>query len=282
MPSQVIGNGPVGFTDSTGNQKFIPLSALEFLDGQISAEKWPLYSQNKAIVDALLADLVEHGFLRAGPSPPAKPAMVLQAAVPGAAGNTIQVTFSKFNTSDPNNTTFEATITSTDIYPELSWDDVSPAFITTVLGTDTLIGTHSGLIRVKDASNSSQPKIKSYSLTTNGNSAPKAFAEIEGDPAGTAFTVEAWKAGDEGKSITVTISEVDSGTKTFTLEVKLNHTITGIKMLPKDLEGSGIFLEVKKPGVGDFATPAPGTVELRGGSDAKAAVRATTTILATP
>lgn len=287
MPSQVIGNGPIGFTDSTGNQRFSPLSVLEFLDDQINAVNWPLYIPNQAIVDSLLVDLVDNGFLRPGPSAPSKPAMVLRAAVPGAAGNTIQVTFSNLvvDTTTPANTTFDATIFSKDTYLGLSYDAISPAspeFIKNVLGTETLTGTSPTFIRVKNADTPSQPKPGTYVLE-GGNATTKSSKGIDGDPMGTGFTMEAWQNGDEGNSITVTISQVNATTKTFTLVVELKQpTITGIKLsdLPAKLAGSGIVLSVTGPGGGDFAIPALGTVGLRGGSDAKAAASASATIVA--
>ena len=284
MPSKVIGNGPIGFTDSKGNQRFIPLSVLEFSDSEIDASKWSLYKANKTIVEALLRELVDNDFLRPGPSAPPKPAMILKAAFPGAAGNNIQVAFSnlKVDTTTPANTTFDARITAKDTYLGLSYDSASPAFIKKVLGTETLTGTSPCLIRVRDAETPSQPQKKSYPLS-GGNATKKSSKGIDGDPTGTAFTVEAWKNGDEGNSITATISDVDDATKTFKLVVELKQTpITGIKLsqLPIKLAGSGIVLEVKKPVGGDYALPALGTVGLSGGSDAKAASTAEATIVA--
>lgn len=284
MPSQVIGNGPIGFTDSNGSQRFIPLSVLEFSDSGIDASKWSLYTANKTIVDALLRELVDNDFLRPGPSPPAKPAMILKAAVPGAAGNNIQVAFSnlKVDTTTPANTTFDATITAKDTYPGISYDSASPAFIKKVLGTETLNGTSPCLIRVRDADTPSKPQEKPYDLM-GGNATKKSSKGIDGDPTGTAFTVEAWKNGGEGNSITVKISDVDSVKKTFTLVVELKQpTIPGLKLsdLPGDLEGSGIVLAVTRPQEGNFALPTLGTVGLRGGSDAQAALTASATIIA--
>jgi hypothetical protein len=138
------------------------------------------------------------------------------------------------------------------------------------------------LIRVKDTDTPSQPKEGSYPLT-GGNATTKSSKGIDGDPTGTAFTAEAWKNGDEGNSITVTISQVNATTKTFTLVVELKQpTITGIKLseLPDKLVGSGIVLAVTKPDGGDFAIPALGTIGLSGGSDAKAAASASATVIA--
>lgn len=287
MANKVIGNGPIGFTDSKGNQRFIPLSVLEFSDSEIDASKWSLYTANKTIVDALLRELVDNDFLRPGPSPPPKPAMILKAAVPGAAGNNIQVAFSNLNvdTTTPADTTFDATITAKETYEGLSYDSrnpESPAFIKNVLGTETLTGTSPCLIRVRNADTPSKPQEDSYRLM-GGNASTKSSKGIGGDPTRTAFTAEAWKNGDEGDSITATISDVDDATNTFKLVVELKQTtITDIKLsqLPAKLAGSGIVLEVKKPDGGDYALPALGTVGLIGGSDAQAASTASATIIA--
>jgi hypothetical protein len=53
MPKVVIGSGPIGFTDRQGKQQSIPLSLLYFDNGVVKADKWPRYSDNAAVVDAL-------------------------------------------------------------------------------------------------------------------------------------------------------------------------------------------------------------------------------------
>ena len=287
---QVIGNGPIGFTDSSGRQRFIPLSVLEFLDsGSIDATKWSLYSPNKDIVEALLKDLKDKGFLRPGPSPPAKPAMVLQAAVPGAAGNNIKVEFSDFKvdtTTTTPQTTFKATITSEDIiYERLSYKPRSPVFIKEILGTETLAGTRPCLIRVKQSETPSLPKKGSYPLKDGSDSAKSSTKDTIKDSNGQkAFTAEAWAIGEEGDKITVEISNVDPREGTFKLVVKLKPlivpNITRVN-LEKLLEGSGIVLKVTKPDGGNFDLPTPGTFRLSGGVDAKPAIfAASTTIVA--
>lgn len=284
MSSQVIGSGPIGFTDKNGSQKFIPLSALEFVEGEISAGKWPDYAENKAIVDALIEDLIANKFLRPAPSPPPRTAMVLRAAVAGAAGNKIRVTFSnlKEDTVNPDDSTFDAKIMAEATYENLSWDSDSETFIETVLGTDQA-GTRPCWIRVREeASDSelSQPKQGSYVLE-GGSDTKKSSKAIGGVPPGTAFTVEAWQVGVEGNHITVEISNVVDGAKTFTLLVKFEQSIKSIKLskLASELAGSKLVLEVAKA-VENFALPTPGTVWLNGGSDAQTAVIATAAVVA--
>jgi hypothetical protein len=280
MTSTVIGNGPIGFTDKDGNQKFIPLSSLYFEGSEIKVVSSQLYTKNKLTVDAVLKNLIDGGFLTAGANPPPKPALVLKAAIPGAAGNSITVTFSNIvvNLNTPGNSTFDATITAKETYSGLSFDSNSSSFIKKVLGTETIIASSPGLVRAKDSDAPTQPTDK-QSYTLAGGGVGKSHVDITGtSPGPTAFTVEAWKVGSEGDNITIKISEVDAIAKTFTLIVEFKpQLITGIKLtdLPDKLAGSGFVITVAKPDSGAYAIPALGTVILGGGADAKAASTAT-------
>lgn len=275
MSSQVIGSGPVGFTNSDGNQVFIPLSALYFdAGGQIKADKWNFYTaKNKNIVDALLKELVEGGFLLFGKESPIKPAMLIEAAISGAVGNHIQVNFSNIVVDSITlaNSTFDCIIAAKDTYFGLKLDSIEA-----VLGTK--IPTLS-LVNVKDVK-SSLPNEGSYVLAS-GSMATKASKEI--DPLGTAFTLEAWKEGADGNNITATISQVDTTAKTFTLVVEWKQpVIKGIKVadLPTKLAGDGLLLKVSKVKDAEFAIPTAGTIILNGGSDAKASTTASVIAIA--
>lgn len=284
MPSQVLGSGPIGFTDANGNQKFIPLSALDFVNGEVKADKWPFYKANKSLVDALLKDLVAGGFLISGTSAPSTPAMLLEAAISGNLGNQIQVNFSNIvvDSSTPANSTFDCSITAKDTYTDLSLDSNSSSFVKKVLGTETTAGSLPSLVRVKDAGTLSLPKSGSYVLAGGGDAA-KASKAIDSDPSGTAFTLEAWNNGSDGQYITATVSQVDAAAKTFTLVVEWKQpTIQGIKVadLPNKLSGNGLVLKVSQPKGGNFAIPAAGTIILSGGADAKAATKASAIAIA--
>jgi hypothetical protein len=282
MATQVLGSGPVGFTDSTGNQVFIPLSKLYFDDAnKIQAGNWELYTANQKTVDALLKELVEGGFLLPGTEPPIKPkpAMLIESAISGAVGNHIQVAFSNIvvDSATPANSTFECSITAKDTYPDLKWDSIE-----TVLGikTPTL-----SLVNVKNVK-SSLPKKGIYNLT-GGGIGTKASKEIDddGDPSGIAFTLEAWKEGLDGNNITATISQVDTNAKTFTVIVEWKQIITGIAVvdLPTKLAGDGLVLKVSKPKEpkdAEFAIPMVRTIILNGGEDAKAATQASAIAIA--
>lgn len=277
MPSAVLGSGPIGFTDTNGKQQSIPLSLLYFENGVVKADKWRLYEANKVVVDALLKSQVAGEFLKPAPAPPPKPAMILKAAIPGAKGNTIQVTFSN---ADVTRTTFDAEITAKATYSGLRIFPDSPSFIEKVLGLGSTAGTSPGLVRVRqpapDAVTSMpQPISTSRALALEGDS-PRSSLSVNGDSSGTAFTLEAWKEGAEGDNIKITILDVDSVAQTFTLVVEWIQQITSITLtdLPSKLAGSGFVIQVSQPEGADFGIPAPGTIALNGGADATGALPA--------
>jgi hypothetical protein len=282
MPSAVLGSGPIGFTDKNGKQQSIPLSLLYFENGVVKANKWPLHPLNTAVVDALLKRLVAGEFLKPAPASPPKPAMSLKAAIPGAKGNTIQVTFSNIvaGATPPATTTFDAEIAAKATYAALSFDPDSPAFIGKVLGTSAP-GTSPGLVRVKNLpSPAVPPKVITVPkpLASGGASATLSLS-VDGDPSGTAFTLEAWKEGAEGNNIKITLPEVNLGAKTFTLVVEWAQdkipSITLANLQSQLPGGKFVIEEVLKPeGAVDFGIPAPGTIVLSGGADATGALPA--------
>lgn len=277
MPKTVVlGNGPIAFTEQSGQMLLIPLSVLTLDGNTIQAN--PPYNTDEIL--QWLQYLVNTGFLTAGSAPAPKPAMSIQAVDPGPAGNNIQVVFSNIvpDPADPTNadkTAFDATITETDTYNGLSFDSTSPSLIKTVLGTETITGTMPGLVHIKDADTPSLPKAGIYTLTHGGIST-KSSVPIPGNPSGNAFHVEAKKPGKDGDNTKVTISNVDSSAKTFTLTAVWTQTVTGIKRgnLAELLQGNQYEINVDKPAGGDFAIPAPGSIGLSGGADARPASKA--------
>ncbi len=277
MPKTVVlGNGPIAFTEQGGQMLLIPLSVLTLDGNTIQAN--PPY--NTVEILQWLQYLVNTGFLTAGSAPAPKPAMSIQAVDPGPAGNNIQVIFSNIvpDPADPTNadkTSFDASITETDTYNGLSFDSASPSFIQTVLGTETITGTTPGLVHIKDADTPSLPKAGIYPLT-GGDPTTKSSAPIPGNPSGNAFHVEAKKVDQDGDNTKVTISNVDSSAKTFTLIAVWTQTVAGIKRggLPGALQGNQYEINVAKPTGGDFAIPAPGPIGLSGGADARPASNA--------
>jgi len=294
MPSAVIGSGPIGFTDKEGKQQFIPLSQLYFNDdGEVTVKVGQLYNDNKKVVDALLKNLVAGGFLKSAPTLPPKPAIVIKAAIPGAKGNTIQVTFSNFHNIPTgqhpvNITTFNAEIIAKATYSNLNLDPSSASFIEKVLGVGATPGISPGLVRIKEtapAGTPIQPKPIETPTELVQPTPPvkKHFlvVEQEGSPSKPAFTLEAWKEGDDGKNIKITlIPDVGSTTKNFTLVVEWAQKI--LDLTPDNLvsklageEGKEFVIKVSPPeGANSFGIPAPGTIVLSGGADARDAVPA--------
>jgi hypothetical protein len=277
MPKTVVlGNGPIAFTEQGGQMLLIPLTVLTLDGNTIQAN--PPYNTNEIL--QWLQYLVNTGFLTAGSAPAPKPAMSIQAVDPGPAGNNIQVVFSNIvpDPADPTNadkTTFDATITETDTYNGLSFDTASPSFIQKVLGTETITGTMSGLVHIKDADTPSLPKAGNYPLT-GGDPSTKSSVPILGVPSDNAFHMEAKKVGLDGDNTKVTIANVDSSAKTFTLIAVWTQTVAGIKRgsLQGELQGNQYEIKVDKPAGGDFAIPAPGSIGLSGGADARPALNA--------
>jgi len=292
MPSAVIGSGPIGFTDKEGQQQFIPLSQLYFDDdGNVTVKAGVVGEKNQGVVNALLKNLVAGGFLKPAPTLPPKPAIVIKAAIPGAKGNTIQVTFSKFSnlvaglpTAD---TTFDAEIIAKATYSNLSFNPNSASFIGKVLGVGATPGISPGLVRVKEPAPSTA--IEPEAITFKALHPPDALATekkyllvlkkgIDKEPD---FTLEAWKEGADGQNIKITISEVDLKTETFTLVVEWAQQIMsiGLNQLPSKLAGEQDkeFVITVSPPEDDpksFGFPAPGTIVLSGGADARDAVPA--------
>jgi hypothetical protein len=288
MPSAVIGSGPIGFTDTKGHQQFIPLSQLYFNDvGEVIVKEGPLYNDNKGVVDALLKNLVAGGFLKSAPTLPPKPAIVIKAAIPGAKGNTIQVTFSNFSNIVADlptaNTTFDAEIIAKATYSNLSLDPSSTSFSGKVLGVGATPGISPGLVRVKEPppKTAIEPEDISTALNALGSAEKNCSFVVptKGNSSQPAFTLEAWKEGADGQNIKITISEVDSKTKTFTLVVEWAQKITtiGLNNLPSKLAGDKdkeFVIKVSPPEGESFGIPAPGTIVLSGGTDAQDAVPA--------
>ena len=286
MSSQVLGTGPVGFTDNNeGKQYFIPLSVLYFDDkNKIQADKWPPYNDNdknfKDMVNDLLNTLVTQGFLTASPQKPPQQALILKAAVPGAAGNNIQVTFKKSDDSDA--TKFDATISETETYEGLSWNKDSLAYIKQVLGTEK-----GGLVHILDTDAPNSPpegaiyylKLPKDPNNNEPDEAKQASVSVPTSDGTTSFTLEARKSGPDGEKTTVTIAV---GAETFSLTAVWEQSVTQITLgtLSDQLkEGGKYLISVEPPKNGTFTIiPAPGTVRLSGGADKKEALPASATV----
>src|SRR4051812_38808715 len=101
MPSRpVTGGGPIAYLASTNKFYLIPLTALDFQDGKLSAARW--YSaagltpaNEKDRLEPYLAELLSLQQLRPGEVPAPVRAVTFRAVAPGAAGNSVQVGIAK-------------------------------------------------------------------------------------------------------------------------------------------------------------------------------------------
>src|SRR5262249_22377317 len=161
----------------------------------------------------------------------------------------------------PGSTKVDITVTATDTYTALT-----PATIGEVLGVDVTPGTRPGLVQVKGAGPYALPKVKDYTLAGgNGGNATKDVDKRTGS--GTAFTLEAKRAGADGNSIQVSIKDVNSTDQTFTLIASWSKSLAGVKL--SDITADfGFLIKADPPIGGAFAPPAPATIVLVGGSDA--------------
>ena len=226
----VVGATPISITGSTGGQRVVPLSALQFSGSTVQVKPAWASTFTAAETTALLAVAsarVASGELRKPPVPLPTPALVVTAAVPGSESNGIAVHV----TPDPPGTTplstpIRISVTELDTYAGLTTAAAAAAAIGTDkpagAPTDPPLGT--GLVRVKSGSVASGSKlpvdVAEVALTaagldvrdgdTNvlftllprpGYSATKGLTvQVKQDTSGTSFTVSA--AYDSAKETT--------------------------------------------------------------------------------
>jgi hypothetical protein len=269
-----IGNGPFEFTDPNGKQVSIPLAALKFTSGVLDVDSaaWPPFSGYpppvQAQIKGLLANLTTAQVLMPPVAASPKPAMVVNAADIGTAGNniTVAITVTLSADLDPTKATFNLTVTETEVYAGLS-----TATIKGVVGNETTAGSQPGLAHVVSASLNPAllPKVQSLAFPA---AAPgvKATVDIVDAAATKVFTLEARKAGPDAQFAAAAISAVDSVANTFTLTLQWQHKVTGAKLLTvqNDLAPLDYEITVAPPASGIFSVPATTAdpVALSGGS----------------
>ncbi|HWB83993.1 MAG TPA: hypothetical protein VG675_07625 [Bryobacteraceae bacterium] len=269
--TRAISSGPVEFTDGNGKQISLPLTSI-FFDGTAVKAEGDLYTANQAIADPWLAHLAAVGLLLPDAQPPAKTAMVIAAARAGSAGNFIQITFSNFGGTDPNNPKFDTAVAETNTYKKLT-----PATVQIILGATAAAGSQPGLVFVPGPAPTDLPKAGSYPLVVTN---PNTFAAVDipkNTGSGKAFTAQAEADGPDGAQTTVTISDVDTATSSFTLVAAWNKTASQITA---SQVGSSFpyLITVTAPSGGSLSAPAAGTITLSGGSDASSAAPASAAV----
>jgi hypothetical protein len=282
--SGLLGNGPLEIT-SGGRQFLVPLTALELDATGQPKINWPSLSKlspdDQKALTALIKTQVARGMLTPDTAPPPKPAAVIKATESGPAGNNIQVTFSNFvlDSTNPNNTTFDVTVTEADSYPLLSTDSASASYFRDVLGDGTSAhpGTSPGLVNVKALGSSTKaPAPANYSLDPtaagtvdvkdgDGNLVVTLVARRSRTTATPAILVQIGKGADD---------TTFSLTATFTLakNIKLSELLT--------VTDFAYLVTFSKPsGATAVGLPAPGAVRLSGGAPAATATQAQATVL---
>lgn len=265
MPSAIaVGSGPVAFTTSSGKFLLIPLSAITFVDNELTLSD-AYDGDYKTKLKDWLQYLAKIGSLKPGATPPLKPALKIEAADAGAAGNNIQVEFKSItpNQIDSQKTTLDVVITKQETYT-ISYEANATKLIEEILGTDT--DDKGALVHVQDKVNSLPPLEGIYTLETVDPAKKSTVTVPSPSPGSTAFILEARKVDDVNTITTVNIGNINTTTSTFTIVAEWKQKLTGIKL--PELKDINYPVEFKTPdGNSDFAIPAAGIIRLGGGAD---------------
>jgi hypothetical protein len=229
----VVGTSPISFTDSTGAQKSVPLSALTFSGSKPDiADDWaPEFTKaaDKTTVLAIAAARIAAGELTPPPTRPPSPAIVVTAVQPGPESNNIVVAVTVKpgpNPSQPLSTTLKFRATETDTYTGLR----TATEAAEAIGVETSPGTApagAGLVMIKSGSVATAdtlPVDQSPPLTPTGfdvkdansvilfslvparpvpSASGSLSVDVRQDPSGTTFTVSATYASSAESPVTI-------------------------------------------------------------------------------
>lgn len=259
-----LGASPVAFTDANGNQREIPLSQLFFDSNGIHATNWPPYYAYKPIVDPWLGFLVAQGLLSPGTVPTGKPAIELTAREPGAAGNSVSVTFTN---PDPKAATVDVTVTA-----RQSWSLLTATRLQAVLGTGPGTGSQPGLVFLTGTVPAAGTMPIAGTVPAAGTPAKFAIPKQGG---GTAFTLEALYSSATADAadaalLTVTTQNVDAASQSFSLVVnwKKSHAAVTLDDLTTPAKNTFAYLvSFTAPPGGLIGPPNAGALTLQGGAD---------------
>ena len=262
-----MGNGPFEFTDSNDRQVSIPISAFSFDSNsklQVTADWQAVVTAQPAA--ALLAYMQAEGLLSPAAAPSTFPAMIANAADPGAGGNNITVTISNIvPATDPTQTTFTVTVTENDLYTGLT-----AATMEQTLGSSAVTGSSPGLVQVKHGSVDPFGVPHSTSGVLTGS-------PLHMDVLGTGsppkvFTLLAKKSGADGGLTHVTVTP-DSASpsptvETFSLHATWTKNATATLLTLASVVQSQLSYEISValPGSGAYSLPAAAATTLSGGA----------------
>ena len=169
----VVGATPISITGSTGGQRIVPLSALQFSGSAVQVKQTWASTFTAAETTALLAVAtarVASGELRKPPVPLPTPALVVTATVPGPESNGIAVHVTPDTTdTTPASTPIGISVTELDTYAGLATAEAAAAAIGTDKAPTTPVDPPlgAGLVR-----------IKSGSVATGSNKLPVDVVEV--------------------------------------------------------------------------------------------------------
>ena len=125
------------------------------------------------------------------------------------------------------------------------------------------------------------PNVSNYPLT-GGGAAAASSVDVKNSKSQPVFTLQARKNGADGDRTTASISNVDTGNKTFDLKVVFTKTKAGATLgtLQNDMAELGYEITVSPPASGIFSVPTNGTITLSGGADGSSPKAATGTLFA--
>ena len=274
-----VGTGPIGITDKRGKYSLIPLSALEFdAEGKLKSDKWPLSADFKGELEPYLKRLNAAEVIAKGPEPKAKPALCVSAVTPGSTGLVIEITFTNVQPkkASPPSSTADVTVEEKHVYKNIALRK-----LVETIGNKANGGSRPGLVFVSGPVPSSMPVDGEYALKSEQQNT-SAKVDIPKRGGGTAFWLEARSAGDDGKLIKTTISDVDTTTNTFTLTVNWAKSVKDKKI--STLADEFAFVVTIKPPEDGYSAPPSDTFTLVGGADAVSApaVKSSATIPSAP
>lgn len=253
MTTAAVARGPIPIYTSSGQQRFVPLSALSF-DASGVLQVAAAY----ASATGWLRYLAATGVITKGTAPPETPAMDIRAKIPGSWGNGVKVEIDY----GASTTTYTLKVTATHRY------QVTTATLGATLGTATITGSTPGLLRIKDAdiTGGLVGMPAAYPKTALGGTFTVAIPKQGG---GTAFNLDAVSAATPADKIDITVTP-GTGTS-FTIDVALTVSATGVTSatLASAINSAvGYLAQVAPPaGATALGMPKAGTIFLSGGVD---------------
>jgi hypothetical protein len=256
----VAGTGPVSFLDVNQNQLEIPLNEIFVTPNGVDASSWPHFGANKALVPALLAQLVSQGAIAASTAPATPPTLTATAVQTGTGGNSITISFAN---PSPAVGTVDITVTAKEVY-----EGLTPATIGTTLGSTAAAAE--GLVYLSDPGTGEMPGTVTAAKIGPG---PDFKLDIpNADASKTAFTLAATNQ-DPGVELIQIDIVPDAGAPptTFTLTASWTKTQTAVSLSSLSTAATNPFSYLVTFSGHSGPLPAAGSIALKGGTSAKPA-----------